>query len=136
MLATYSKVASEFHDFDSGSWIISAFIIAQCVAQPLYGKLSDIYGRKACLQTAYVLFGMGTLLTGLARTMGQVVVARAVQGAGGAGMTSMVSIIITDLVPIHEVAALRSYVNVLQTTGRGCGGVIGGALTYWLGWRW
>ena len=59
-----------------------------------------------------------------------------VQGAGSAGMTSMVSIIITDMVPLHEVATIRSYVNILQTSGRTCGGVIGGALTYSLGWRW
>ena len=67
--------------------------------------------------------------------MGQVIASRAVQGAGGAGMISMVSIIITDLVPLHEVASLRSYVNILQTTGRSCGGVIGGLLTEALGWR-
>ncbi|CAK4030877.1 Vacuolar membrane amino acid uptake transporter fnx2 [Lecanosticta acicola] len=136
VLATYGKVASEFNDFDSGSWIISAYIIAQCVAQPLYGKLSDIYGRKACLQTSYILFTIGTAFTGLGRSMGEVIASRAVQGAGAAGMTSMVSIIITDLVPISEVATLRAYVNILQTTGRGAGGVIGGVLTYWLGWRW
>lgn len=68
--------------------------------------------------------------------MGHLIAARVVQGAGAAGMTSMVSIIITDLVPIHEVASLRSYVNILQTTGRSCGGVVGGALTQALGWRW
>jgi MFS family permease len=68
--------------------------------------------------------------------MGQVVASRAFQGAGGAGMVSMVSVVITDLVPIHEVALLRSYVNILQTTGRSCGGVIGGLLTQALGWRW
>ena len=68
--------------------------------------------------------------------MGEVIASRAVQGAGGAGMVSMVSIIITDLVPLHEVAVIRSYVNILQTTGRSCGGVIGGVLTQTLGWRW
>ena len=136
VLATYSKVASDFNDFESASWIISAYILAQCVAQPLYGKLSDIYGRKACLQTSYFLFTLGTAGTGLGQTMGQVIAARALQGCGAAGMTSMVSIIVTDLVPLHEVATLRSYINVLQTTGRSCGGVIGGALTQALGWRW
>ncbi|KAK4952433.1 hypothetical protein LTR10_009239 [Elasticomyces elasticus] len=128
VLATYGKVSSEFDDFDSGTWLISAYILAQCAAQPLYGKLSDIYGRKSCLQASYILFAIGTAGSGWGRSMGQVIASRAVQGAGGAGMISMVSIIITDLVPIHEVALLRSYVNVLQTTGRSCGGVIGGLL--------
>lgn len=136
VLATYGAVSSEFNDLGAGSWLISAFILAQCVAQPLYGKMSDIYGRKSCLQTAYILFALGTAMSGLGRSMGQVIVGRAVQGAGGAGMVSMVSIIITDLVPLHEVASIWSYVNILQTTGRSCGGFIGGLLTQTLGWRW
>ena len=136
VLATYGAVSSEFNDLAAGSWLISAFILAQCVAQPLYGKMSDIYGRKSCLQTSYLLFALGTAISGLGRSMGQVIVGRAVQGAGGAGMVSMVSIIITDLVPLHEVASMWSYVNILQTTGRSCGGFIGGLLTQTLGWRW
>jgi predicted MFS family arabinose efflux permease len=136
MLATYGQIASEFDDLENAVWLMSALILASCVAQPLYGKLSDIYGRKACLQASYILFALGTLGVGIGRNLGEVVAGRAVQGAGGAGMTSMVSIIITDLVPIHEVATLRAYVNVLATTGRSCGGVIGGVLTQTLGWRW
>ena len=73
VLATYGKVASDFGDLDSGSWLLSAFVLAQCVAQPLYGKLSDIYGRKACLQAAYVLFAAGTAGSGLGQSMRQVI---------------------------------------------------------------
>jgi MFS family permease len=115
---------------------MSAYILAQCVAQPLYGKMADIYGRKACLQASYVLFVIGTMGSGLGRSMGQVILGRVIQGAGGAGMVSMVSIVVTDLVPLREVASLWSYVNVLQTTGRSCGGFLGGWLTQTLGWRW
>ena len=97
--------------------------------------MSDIYGRKACLQTAYTLFVVGTTVSGLGQSMGQVIAGRAIQGAGGAGMVSLVSIIITDLVPLNEVATLWSYVNILQTTGRSCGGFLGGLLTQTLGWR-
>lgn len=136
VLATYGAVSSEFDDLDAGSWLVTAYILAQCVAQPLYGRLSEIFGRKACLQTAYLLFTIGTAMSGVGRSMGEVIAGRAVQGAGGAGMVSMVSIIITDLVPLHEVATMWGYVNILQTTGRSCGGVIGGFLTQTLGWRW
>lgn len=136
VLATYGNIASAFDDLENGSWILSSFILAQCVAQPLYGKLADVYGRKTCLQAAHVLFALGTAGTGLGRNLVQVVIWRAVQGCGTAGMNSMVAIIIADLVPLHEIATLRSYVNILQTTGRSVGGVIGGALTYAFGWRW
>ncbi|KAI7085638.1 MFS general substrate transporter [Hortaea werneckii] len=136
VMAVYAKVASEFNDLDSGSWLMSAYILAQCVAQPLYGKLSDLFGRKALLQVSYLLFAVGTAGAGLSPSMGAVIVSRAVQGAGSAGMLAMVSIIITDLVPMNEVAVFRSYVNILATSGRSCGGVIGGLLSSALGWRW
>lgn len=136
VLATYSTIASSFNALSSGPWLLSVYILAQSAVQPLYGKLSDIYGRKSCLQVSYILFTVGTAGAGLGRSMGGVIAFRAVQGAGGAGMVSMVSIIITDLVPMQEVASLRSYVNVLQTVGRSAGGVIGGLLTEKIGWRW
>ncbi|KAK6443061.1 hypothetical protein LTR95_000776 [Oleoguttula sp. CCFEE 5521] len=136
VLATYGRVSSEFHDLDSGSWLVSAYVLAQCAVQPLYGKLSDIYGRKPAIIVAYVLFAIGTAGAGLGRSLWEVIMWRAVQGAGGAGMASMVSIIITDIVPMQEVAVMRSYVNISATTGRSCGGVLGGVLTQAFGWRW
>ncbi|PSN71462.1 putative major facilitator superfamily transporter [Corynespora cassiicola Philippines] len=136
VMATYGKISSEFHELESGSWLLSSYMLAMCVSQPFFGKLSDIYGRKRCLQTAYILFGIGTAGSGLGLTMSQVIIARAIQGAGGAGMVCMVSILLTDLVPIHEVAAYRSYVNIVQTVGRSCGGAFGGLLASTIGWRW
>lgn len=136
VLATYGQVASEFEELDSGSWLMSAYILAQCAVQPLYGKLSDVYGRKMCLLTAYTLFAIGTAGSGSSQSMGQVIASRAVQGAGGAGMVSLVAIIITDIVPKKDIALVRSYVNVLQTMGRSCGAIVGGVVTQAIGWRW
>lgn len=98
--------------------------------------MSDIFGRKSVLQVSYVTFALGTLASGVARDMTQMVLGRVVQGAGGAGMVSMVSILLTDLVPLKEVAVYRSYVNIFTTVGRSCGGLIGGYLAQAVGWRW
>lgn len=68
--------------------------------------------------------------------MFQLIAARAVQGCGSAGIVGVVAILLTDLVPVHEVALYRSYVNVIQTIGRSCGGAIGGYLMQMIGWRW
>ena len=68
--------------------------------------------------------------------MNQMISARVVQGAGAAGMGSVVSILLTDLVPLRDIAVYRSYVNIFSTVGRSCGGVIGGLLAQTLGWRW
>ncbi|RJE25667.1 resistance protein [Aspergillus sclerotialis] len=136
MLATYGQISSEFNDLQSGSWLLTSYMLAQCIAQPLYGKLSDIFGRKHCLQASYLLFAIGTAGSGLGRSMPQIISARAIQGCGGAGMVCMVAIILTDLVSVHEVAVYRSYVNVIQTLGRSCGGAVGGYLAQTIGWRW
>jgi MFS family permease len=68
--------------------------------------------------------------------MWQIILGRAVSGAGASGMTTLVSILITDLVPLREVASWRSYVNVVATTGRSIGGPLGGSLADTVGWRW
>ncbi|KAF3023456.1 hypothetical protein E8E14_000763 [Neopestalotiopsis sp. 37M] len=136
ILANYPLIASELSDLSAGSWLLTAYMLAQCAAQPLYGKLSDIFGRKTCLQAAYLLFAAGSLASGLGRTLGAVVGGRAVQGLGGAGMVCLVSILITELVPMSEVAQLRSYVNIVQTLGRASGAPLGGLLAERVGWRW
>ena len=83
-----------------------------------------------------MLFLIGTLGTGFAWGMPSVLASRAIQGIGGAGMVCLVSILITDLVPMQEEASLRAYVNVVSTLGRTSGGAIGGVLTQKIGWRW
>lgn len=85
---------------------------------------------------SYVLFSLGTLCSSLAQSMPQITASRALEGVGGAGMVCMVSILLTDLVPLHKVAIWRSYTNVVQTMGRSCGAVIGGYIAQTIGWRW
>ncbi|THY09505.1 MFS general substrate transporter [Aureobasidium pullulans] len=141
VFATYAHITSEFirlggGSWIDGSWIVTSFGLATCATQPMYGRLSQIFGRKPILQMSYLLFLIGTAIAGLARSMIQMIIGRIIQGAGSAGMVSMVSILLTDLVPLHEVAAYRSYVNIFSTVGRSCGGLIGGYLTQTIGWRW
>ncbi|KAM0433909.1 hypothetical protein ACHAPT_003852 [Fusarium lateritium] len=135
VLAAYGSITAEFSDLKNASWLFSSYMLATCVSQPLYGKLSDIFGRKAMLQTSYVFFSGGSIICGVGTSMSQIILGRVIQGIGGAGMVSLVSILITDLVPLRDVATYRSYVNIAQTAGRSSGGVIGGFLTQTIGWR-
>jgi MFS family permease len=105
------------------------------IVQPLYGGLSDIYGRKPVSLVTYAMFARQSG-AGLGRSLGEEIAWRAVQGIGGAGMGSLVAIIIVHIVPMHDVAMTRSDVNSMETSGRTCGCVVGGWLTRTLGWRW
>ncbi|PVH69326.1 putative multidrug resistance protein fnx1 [Cadophora sp. DSE1049] len=133
VLATYGRISSEFNDLKNASWLVTSYVLAVSAVQPIYGKLSDIFGRAHMLLVAYALFALGCAV---GRSLQVVVLGRIISGAGGAGMGSLVSIIITDLVPQREVGSWRSYVNIVATTGRSLGGPIGGYLADTVGWRW
>ncbi|KIY47896.1 MFS general substrate transporter [Fistulina hepatica ATCC 64428] len=136
VLATYGKISSEFGQLENSSWLLTTYNLAMCAFQPISGKMSDIYGRKSVLLVSYLLFGLGAVLCGAGQSMQTVLIGRVISGIGGSGMSSLVSILITDLVPLIEVAAWRSYVNVVATAGRSLGGPLGGILADTLSWRW
>lgn len=123
--------------------------------QPLYGKLSDIFGRKQALLFAYSVFGIGALLCGLARNMNELIAARvsakvnrlsesivfangkqALAGIGGGGMTTVVSILLSDIVPLRNRGTWQGYINIIYSTGAGIGAPLGGLLADSIGWRW
>ncbi|EXJ54204.1 hypothetical protein A1O7_09541 [Cladophialophora yegresii CBS 114405] len=136
IIASSQQIASEFDALSSASWLVTSFVLALCASQPLYGKLSDIFGRRSNLTVSYIFFAVGCFLCGVGQQYWQVIAGRAISGVGGAGMTALVSIIIADVVPVREVASWRSYVNIAATTGRALGGPLGGVLCDTIGWRW
>jgi MFS family permease len=136
VIASSQQIASEFDALANASWIVTSFTLAQCASQPLYGKLSDIFGRKSNLVVSYGLFVVGCLLCGLGETYAAVLAGRAMTGIGSAGMNALVSIIIADMVSVREVATWRGYVNIAATLGRALGGPAGGWLCDTIGWRW
>ncbi|KAE8451430.1 hypothetical protein EG329_004059 [Mollisiaceae sp. DMI_Dod_QoI] len=136
VLATTDTIASEFNALGLGSWLSTAYLLSMCAFQPLTGKLSDIYGRRIVLIAGYTLFAIGSILCGVGQTLPVVILGRVVQGLGASSMTLIVSLVITDLVPLLKVAFWRSYMNVVMTIGRAVGGPIGGLLADSIGWRW
>ncbi|CAM1507734.1 Fc.00g045820.m01.CDS01 [Cosmosporella sp. VM-42] len=136
VLATHPVIASEFNTLGDSSWLFISFLLAGATTQALYGKLSDIFGRKSTLIVCYALFAIGCGFVGGGQSMWQVILGRVVSGSGGAGMTVLASVIITDLAPIRDVASWQSYMNVIATVGRSLGGPLGGWLADTIGWRW
>ncbi|KAJ9492399.1 hypothetical protein VN97_g827 [Penicillium thymicola] len=125
VMAAAGRISSEFNSLRDASWLSTGYTLGLCAAQPMYGKLSDISGRKPMLLISYLLFAVGCIISGLGTHMWVVVFGRAISGMGGAGIMTISSIIITDIVPKREVATWRAYVNIAMTLGRSLGGPLG-----------
>lgn len=110
----YGTIGTELHALSSTSWIATGYFLTLTAFQPLYGKLCDIFGRKQCLLVAYLIFGVGCTCCGLARTMGELVAARAFAGIGGGGMTICTNVIFSDVMSLRERGVWQGYINVIM----------------------
>ncbi|QGA18907.1 hypothetical protein EYB26_006592 [Talaromyces marneffei] len=136
IMAAAGRISSQFDRLQDANWLSTAYTLGSCASQPMYGKFSDIYGRKPLLLMSYFLLGLGCIICGIGQVMPIVILGRIISGMGGAGVMAMSSIIITDIVPRRDVASWRAYVNISMTLGRSAGGPLGGWLTDTIGWRW
>ncbi|TVY15661.1 Vacuolar membrane amino acid uptake transporter fnx2 [Lachnellula arida] len=136
IVSSYARMGSDLNALNNTSWIATAYFLTLTGFQPLYGKLSDIFGRKAALLFAYTVFGTGCLFCGLARNLGELVAARAFAGIGGGGMTTVVSILLSDIVPLRQRGPWSGYTNIVSAVGASSGAPLGGFLADSIGWRW
>lgn len=136
IVSCYGKIGSDLKSLENASWIATAYLLTVSSFQPLYGKMSDIFGRKPCLLFAYTVFGLGCLWCGLARNMNELIAARAFAGIGGGGMTTVVSIMMSDIVPLRERGTWQGLINIIYSLGAGCGAPLGGLLADRISWRW
>ncbi|KAF7197016.1 Vacuolar membrane amino acid uptake transporter fnx2 [Pseudocercospora fuligena] len=136
IVSSYGKIGSELNALSSTSWIATAYFLTLTSFQPLYGKLSDIFGRKPCLLFGYTIFGLGCLGCGLAKDITQLVAARAFAGIGGGAMTTVVSIVMSDICTLRERGQWQGYINIIYAAGAGAGAPLGGVAADYIGWRW
>src|SRR5207249_8004715 len=84
------------------SWVVTSYLLASTASTPLYGKVSDLYGRRPVLLFAIITFLVGSLLAGASQNMTQLIVTRAVQGLGAGGLLTLAFTIVSDLLPPRE----------------------------------
>lgn len=130
------KIANDLHGLSKYSWVATAYLLTSAVATPLYGKISDMFGRKKIFQTAIIIFLIGSALCGLAQTMNQLIIFRGLQGIGAGGLMALVFAIIGDVVPPRQRGRYQGYFGAVFAISSVLGPLLGGLFTDHLSWRW
>jgi EmrB/QacA subfamily drug resistance transporter len=142
MSTAMRTIADDLHGFSLQAWATTAFLITSTISTPLYGKLSDLYGRKAFMLFAIGIFIVGSALCGLSRSMYELAAFRGIQGVGAGGLFSLALAIIGDIVPPRERAKYQGYFLAVFGTSSVLGPLLGGffagtdSILGISGWRW
>ncbi|WP_435841800.1 DHA2 family efflux MFS transporter permease subunit [Streptomyces hygroscopicus] len=129
-------IVGELGGLDHLSWVVTAYALATAASTPIWGKLGDMYGRKGIFLTSIAVFLLGSALSGMAQSMGQLIGFRALQGLGAGGLMVGVMAIIGDLVPPRERGRYQGIMAGVMAVAMIGGPLVGGTLTDHLGWRW
>src|ERR1700735_246784 len=127
-------IGRQFQDVSNLSWVITAYLLASTAVAPVFGTLSDIYGRRAMIITAMSLFIVGSILCAVAPNMPVLILARGLQGLGGGGILPIVQTVIADVVSPRERGQYQAYFSgVWMAAGIG-GPILGGVFAEHLHW--
>ncbi len=130
------RITSDLHGLNKLSWVVTAYLLSSTAATPLWGKISDLYGRRNIFQAAIVTFLVGSLLCGFAQNIEQLIGFRALQGVGGGGLMALALATIGDVVPPRERGRYMGYMGAVFGTSSVLGPVLGGWLADGPGWEW
>ena|SRR5690554_4865570 len=129
-------IVGELGGLEHLSWVVTSYLLTSTASSPLYGKLSDLYGRKVMFQVAISIFLLGSILSGVSQSMGQLVAFRAVQGIGAGGLIVMSLTIIGDILSPRERGRYQGYMGSVFAVSSVGGPLLGGFFVDNLSWRW
>ena len=129
-------VVSQLHGLAHYSWVFSGYMLTSTVTMPLWGKLSDLYGRRRFYLLAVGLFLLGSALSGASQSMRQLIVFRAIQGVGAGGLLPLGMTILGDLYTLKERARAQGLFSSVWGIASIAGPLVGGYITDTLSWRW
>jgi len=129
-------IVGDLGGLDQISWVVTAYLLSSTVSVPLFGKISDLYGRKVMLQVTIAIFLLGSVLAGFAQSMLQLILARGVQGVGGGGIMAMTFTILGDILSPRERGKYVGYFTGVFASASVIGPLVGGFFVDHVSWRW
>ncbi|MDQ3694735.1 MAG: MFS transporter [Chloroflexota bacterium] len=130
------RIVSELGGLDQLSWVVTAYLLTSTAVTPLWGKISDLYGRRPVFQAAIVIFLIGSFLCGFSQDMVQLIAFRALQGIGGGGLMAIALAVIGDVIPPRERGRYQGYFAAVFGISSVAGPLLGGWFTDTISWRW
>lgn len=130
------RIVSDLGGLEQLSWVVTAYLLTSTAMTPLWGKISDLYGRRIIFQAAITIFIVGSLLCGLSQDMFQLIGFRAIQGIGGGGLFAIAFAVIGDVIPARERGRYQGYFGAVFGVSSVAGPLLGGWFTDGPGWRW
>ena len=136
------SIVEEFNGLDHYTWVVTAYLLTSTASTPLYGKISDLYGRRIVFQFAIVTFLIGSFLAGASQNTTQLTATRAIQGLGAGGLMALTFVIIGDIVPPRERGRYQGYFGAVWGLSSVAGPLLGGyfsdhtTILGITGWRW
>ena len=133
------RIVADLEGTESGyTWVVVATLLTMTASTPVWGKLADLFNKKLLVQTALVMYSLGSLAAGLAPSMGSLIAARAFQGLGVGGLTALVQVVIASIVSPRERGRYSGYIGAVFALATVSGPLAGGLIvdTPGLGWRW
>jgi EmrB/QacA subfamily drug resistance transporter len=129
-------IVGDLGGLDELSWVVTAYLLGATVTMPLWGRASDLYGRKALFVAAIVVFLVGSALSGAAQSLGQLIGFRALQGLGAGGLMTLAMAIVGEIVTPRERGRYQGYIQMVFVVASVAGPLLGGVFTDHLSWRW
>lgn len=129
-------ISAAFNRATDSSWVATSYLLTSTAFQPIFGRMSDIFGRKRTILFAMVVFFIGSLACAVAHTMTQLIIFRAIQGMGGGAIISLVMIIVGDVVSLEERGKYQGIIAANVAVSNGIGPLLGGAICDNTTWRW
>ncbi len=130
------RITSDLGGLDKLSWVVTAYMLAATASTPLWGKISDLYGRKPLFQLAIITFVVGSFLSGWSHNIEELIAFRAIQGLGGGGLMALAMATIGDVIPPRERGRYQGYFAAVFGTSSVLGPVLGGWFADGPGWQW